>query len=936
MKAKLATAALLACLAAAVAAAPASAEFGLKEIEATATNEDGSAATQAGSHPYAFTANIAVNTTVKIIEGKAFEVPEEEARDVLAQLPPGLVANPSAVQTCSAADFAFAEESACPNSSVLGIFNLTFGFGEPSLLHVPIYNLAPPPGSVARLGFRALGVPVTVDANLLPRPPYNVMANSLKIAQGGFFYRGSLVLWGNPASPAHDAERGECGASDAKDLCPVSITERPFTLLPRSCTGPLPFEVKADSWQHPGIFHKYFPSAEGMSGCSKLAFSPQFDSQLSTDQASSPTGLAFNLNVTDPGLENPEGNAVSDIKRAEVTLPKGVTINPSQAEGLLACSKAQLAAETPTSAPGEGCPEASKVGSVEVETPLLESTVLKGGLFVATPHDNLAENSLIALYMTIKSPERGVDVNLAGKVVPDPKTGQLVATFDDLPQLPFAHFRLRFREGGRSALISPPACGTYTTVSTFTPWANPNAPYTTTSSFQVSKGVNGAPCPPPGAPPFDPGFEAGSQNNAAGQYSPFAMRLTRPDGNQDLTRFSAKLPLGVLGRLAGTSQCSAAQIATAKANTGIQELRNPSCPSGSKIGDIRSGAGVGSQLTYVPGSLYLAGPFNGAPISVVGVVPAVAGPFDLGTVVVQVALRIDPRTAEVSVDGNASDPIPHFLAGIPLSVKDIQVNVDKPNFTLNPTSCAVENTVASIWGGGLNIFSSADDVPVLRAARYQAAGCAALGFKPSLDLKLKGGTRRGAFPSLRAVVRPRAGDANIETAVTRLPSSAFLEQGHFGTICTRVQYAAKACPAKSVYGHVRAFTPLLSEPLEGPVYLRSSNHNLPDLVFSLHGLVDFEAIGRIDSKEGGIRATFAEVPDAPIEKVVLQMQGGKKGLIVNSTNICRGKHRVDAPLTAHNGKRVTLQPLLRATGCGKKQSRKSQQHKRARAASVGR
>jgi hypothetical protein len=301
----------------------------------------------------------------------------------------------------------------------------------------------------------------------------------------------------------------------------------------------------------------------------------------------------------------------------------------------------------------------------------------------------------------------------------------------------------------------------------------------------------------------------------------------------------------------------------------------------------------------------------------VGIVSAVAGPFDVGTVVVREALQVNPRTGQVTADGAHSDPIPHILAGIPLSVRDIQVHVDRPSFTYNPTSCDPFATKAGIWGGGMNLFSIADDSPVSREDRFQAANCSQLAFKPRLSLKLKGGTRRGSNPALHSVLRPRNDDANISSAVVRFPRSAFLDQAHIRTICTRVQYAAKACPPGAIYGHVRAFTPILAEPLEGPLYLRSSNHNLPDVVFSLHGLVDFEAVGRVDSKSGGIRLTFTGVPDAPISKVVVDMQGAKKGLIINSTNLCAAKHRANVHFGAHNAKQTTIKPLVQA-GCPKR------------------
>jgi len=400
------------------------------------------------------------------------------------------------------------------------------------------------------------------------------------------------------------------------------------------------------------------------------------------------------------------------------------------------------------------------------------------------------------------------------------------------------------------------------------------------------------------------------------------MRLTRRDADQDLTRFDATLAPGVLAKLKGVAKCPDAAIAAAKAKTGKAELASPSCPANSRLGGLWGGAGVGSQLTYVPGDLYLSGPVGKAPLSVVGIVPAVAGPFDVGTVVVRQALRLNPVSGRAEVDGASSDPIPHILAGIPLKVRDIRVDVDRPQFTLNPTSCDPEQTVAEIWGGGSDVFSIADDRPVTRSSRFQAANCSRLPFKPKLAIKLKGGTKRGAHPALTATYRPRRGDANVESIQARLPRSAFLEQAHIRTICTRVQFAAEACPPRSVYGHVTATTPLLEEPLSGPVYLRSSNNDLPDMVLDLHGLVDVEVAARIDSVKGGIRATFPKAPDAPLTKVVLRMQGARKGLIVNSTDLCARRNRATVALGAQNGKRRAVRPVVEAKGCGGKGARR--------------
>ena len=908
---------------------PAVPTFGLCGLDVTFAGSKGSPAMQAGSHPFSITNTLAVNTT---IDPKLGKVPVDAIKDLRIDFPPGLVANPGATPQCTNADFVTLvnDQPTCPTAAAIGVATVEANSPE-TFFKQPVYNLVPAPGVVARIGFVVAHVAVSLDLSVNPNPPYNPIASVSNVPQAAAFYSSRVTVWGNPADPVHDAERGSC-VSPAPDTCPVSIANRPFLPMPRSCAGPLRTSFKVVSWQNPTaplppytvLSHDDAePPNPSPTGCSILAFAPQVDSQPTTDQAESPSGFDFNIDVNNEGLDNPDGIAQSDIKKTVVTLPEGVTVNPSVAEGLATCTKADFESESVDSEVGEGCPEASKVGTVEVETPLLEGKILKGQVFVAAQDDPAtaepgAENpfdSLIALYMVIKDPGLGVLVKLPGKVEPDAETGQLVTTFGEapyeVPQFPFSHFRFHFREGGRSPLITPPACGNYTTKVEFTPWANPSQPLTTTASFGISRGVGGGPCPTGGPAPFAPGFEAGSINNSAGAYTPFYLRLIRHDGEQDLTRFSFALPPGLVGKIAGVAKCPDAAIQTAKAKTGRQELASPSCPAASQIGRTLAGAGVGSQLTYVPGRLYLAGPFGGDPLSVIAITPAVAGPFDAGTVVVHVALTLDPRTAQVQVDSARSDPIPHILKGIPLRLRDLRAYADRPQFTLNPTDCDPAQVRATLFGSYLDFFNPADDVPVSVSTRFQAVNCASLGFKPALSLKLKVGTKRGAHPALEAVLRPRSGDANLAGTVVRLPHSAFLDQAHIRTVCTRVQYAAKQCPAGSIYGHVRAFSPLLDEPLEGPIYLRSSDHDLPDLVFALHGVVDIETSARIDSIKGGIRATFENVPDAPLSKAVVQMQGAKKGVIVNSTDLCHATHRARVDFSAHNGKLESIRPVLK-------------------------
>jgi hypothetical protein len=654
-------------------------------------------------------------------------------------------------------------------------------------------------------------------------------------------------------------------------------------------------------------------------------FNPTAMLKPTTSQGTSGSGLDYELNLPTKGLEFQNLNYDSETKRAEVKLPVGMTVNPSQAEGLGICTEADLARETYNSVPNVGCPESSKIGSVVAKSPVIDRDAV-GSLYIAKPYEN-PFGSLVALYMVLKIPDRGVLVKLAGKVSLDPETGQLTTVFDDIPELPVSSFELHFREGARAPLVTPTTCGSHTAISNFNPWSAPGKVLSKTNSFQITSGPDRGPCPTGGLPPFRPGLVAGSINNAAGSFSPFNVRLTRNDNEQEITHFSIKLPPGELGKLAGVPFCSEAAIAAAKARTGIhggeEELRNPSCPAASQVGTSLGGAGVGQVLVYVPGKIYLAGPYNGSAISIVAITAAKAGPFDLGNVVIREALQINPETGEVFVDATGSDPIPHIIQGVPVRLKDIRAYVDRPDFALNPTDCTRTSTASTLLGAGLDFASEADDRPITVSTPFQVADCAALPFKPKLALKLKGGTRRGSHPSFTAILKGQGlGAAGIARSEVTLPRSEFVENAHFKTICTRVQFKADkvpgaGCPAGAIYGKASAVTPLLDEPLSGPVFLRSSEHQLPDLVIALHsGKIDVTLVGRIDSVKGQLRTTFESVPDAPVTSFRLEMQGGKKGLFVNSTNLCAKQYRAKAAFDGQNGKQLAFNPAMQAK-CGK-------------------
>ncbi len=960
-------------------ASPAIAQIGFSEFDVAFTGPKGETVTQAGSHPFA------MSTTLHFQAGEGGSL-EEAAKDILVSQVAGFAGNPTAVPRCPTADFltGFPLDSglsgkinvpSCADASAVGVVTVTITTGTVEVpVYGAIYNLEPPPGVAAKLGFYASGVPVTLELGVSETPPYNVIGGPTNLTQALELLGSAFTLWGTPADPAHDTLRGHCiaPASGASlGSCHAAIAEVPFLTLPRACEGPLATSYAIDSWQHPGAklsndhpdlsdpnwvrgavqTHETAGNPVGMTGCAQLGFAPEISAQPTSKAATSPSGLDFSLDTENEGLANPDGLSNADVDKAVVTLPRGFSTNPALAEGLNVCSEAQFAAETPYSAPGEGpnfappgvaCPEAAKIGSVEVETPILEGKLLKGSLFIATPYEN-PFNSLIAIYMVIKDPELGIVVKVPLRVSADPVTGQLTTFAEDLPPFPVSHFRLHFREGTRSPLATPSACGTYDGLNgdpepvraTLYP-SSGGAPVRTSSAFSIISGPEGNACPNGGLPPFHPGLIAGTLNNAAGHFSPFNLRLSRTDSEQEITHFSIKLPPGITGKLAGIPYCPDAAIAQAIARTGPhggqEELNSPSCPASSEVGHTLAGAGVGSSLAYAPGKVYLAGPYHGSNLSIVAITAGVVGPFDLGTVVVRQALKIDPETAEVFIDSTGSDPIPHIIKGIPVHLRDIRAYVDRPNFVLNPTDCTRTSTASTLLGSGLDFGSEADDRPVTVSTPFQAADCAALPFKPKLALSLKGGTRRGDYPAFKATLAMNGiGEAGIARAQVTLPKSEFIANAHFNTICTRVQFKAgqgngTSCPAGSVYGRARATTPILGEPLTGPVFLRSSEHQLPDLVVALHNSqVDFDLVGHVDSVKGKLRNTFEAAPDAPVSSFVLEMQGGKKGLFENSTNLCAGTRRALSAFTGQNGKVWDTKPVMRVK-CPKGRTAK---HKRA-------
>jgi hypothetical protein len=567
------------------------------------------------------------------------------------------------------------------------------------------------------------------------------------------------------------------------------------------------------------------------------------------------------------------------------------------------------------------CPDSSKIGTARIDAPAVVGHPLEGVVYLASPHQNPFD-SLLAFYISVNDPQSGVVTKLPGLIEADPQTGRLTMTISEMPQLPFEDIRFELFKGSTAPLKTGIACGTFRVNSDLTPWTAPASVVVHSSdTFTIEKGAAAGDCvtDEPSAP-NKPTFEAGSFEPTGGVYSPFSLKLTRPDGTQQLSSIDATLPKGLIAKLAGIPYCSEAALASAAAKSGQQELAGPSCPAASRVGAINAGAGAGPTPFYLQGNVFLAGAYKGAPLSLAAIVPAVAGPFDLGDVVVRIALRLDSELAQIHA---VSDPLPSILEGIPLSIRSVLLSLDRGQFTLNPTNCGsttITGSVAALTGQAIALNE-----------HFQVGECGKLGFKPKLALSLRGSTKRRANPSLRADFTPRGGDANLGQAIITLPKTALLDNAHIQGVCTRAEFAASHCPANSVYGYAKAVTPLLDAPIQGPVYLRSSDSSLPDLVADLRGQINFVIGARIDAtRGGGIRASFENVPDIPLSQFSLTLSGGKTGLIKNGRNVCARANRAAVLLGGQNGKTINVSPML-ANGCKKAgKARKGAKHKRTK------
>jgi hypothetical protein len=950
---------------------------------------------QAGAHAdWTLSFDLAHNN-----DGKTFN----DLRSTLVNYPAGFMGNGNAdaFPTCTLTQLLaqappVGSGALCPPASQVGTISFEVTLKEkPVKLTSPLYNMEVTSRGVASLlGYKTAIITQTLPVVVRPTDS-GLTGSSIDTEEIGEAHKIELTVWGVPAAHEHDAERGMvCGEFSAPNQVECEgggeearFPPKPFLANPTSCGSEPAESMKADSWEEPqpegwlanfaiepgprSAVTKVGPFVE----CERIHFDPAIQVKPSTPDAESPSGLSVALEVPQT-WENPYTIATSNVKDVTVTLPAGYTVNPSDGNGLAVCTPAEYEAETAASTPQ--CPPESKLGTVSIETPLLAQTI-GGDVYLAQPYDNVPAfgdaqhpgGSLLALYVVAKEPVHGIVVKTAGKVVPDPVTGQLTSTFEDLPQQAFSRVTFDLKQGVTSPLVSPPACGTLSATATMAPSSDPSSPRVVSNTLTIEHGIGGGACPPGGVPPFKPAVVAGTNNNAAGRYSPFYLRVERQDGEQEITGFSTLMPPGLTGNLTDIPFCSDAQIAHAREQTGAQAETSPACPAASQIGTSIAEAGVGSILAQTPGKLYLAGPFEGAPFSVVDITSAKVGPFDLGTVVVHLPLLINQTTAQVSIPSGPPDQIPHIIDGIVIHLRDIRVYINRPDFMINPTSCEPMSVGATVIGAGANVASPTDDQPVSLSDHFQAADCQSLAFKPTFTARASGKTSKADGTSLHVSLSyPKAAQgtqANIKEVKVELPKQLPSRLSTLQKACTSQQFKANpaGCPAASVVGHAKAVTPILPVALEGPAYFVSYGASkFPELVLVLQGYgVTIDLHGEtFISKAGITSSTFKTVPDQPVASFELTLPAGPNSALTNNGSLCKatntitvkkrvkihrkghiktitrkvkkkiaGKLLMPTTMIAQNGAEIHHSTTISVSGCGKAKAKaKHGRHKTRR------
>ncbi|MGH2903271.1 MAG: hypothetical protein ACRDK7_06775 [Solirubrobacteraceae bacterium] len=879
---------------------PALASFAVTEFKAEAINQNGTLDTRAGSHPYEAT------TSFTFSQGTNGEYPEDvsgNVKDIELELPPGFIGNPQATQQCPLATFE-AKSEECPADTQVGVVTITFGGYLDGPDTQPVYNLAPRVDHVAEFGFAAVAqlARSVITAGVKPGDGYRVVTDAAEVPTGAN-QEGRLPIvgvaftfWGVPADPTHNAERGQicddqatfgggCRSGGQADDGPLT----PFLTNPTNCqSGPLTTTLRVDSWQSPGHYLTNAAQSPQPTGCEKLTFHPTLSVEPETTQADSPTGATFRLRV--PQNPNTYGLGTPTLDDTTVTLPRGLSIDPSAANGLAGCTNEQIGigTEDPIT-----CPAASKLGTIEVFTPLLPNgpngeAPLTGGIYLGTP----IRGQEYRIFLAISG--HGVSIRLLGDISADPTTGQLTATFEHNPPLPFSELVLRFFGGPRAALANPLSCTPATTTSDLTPYSSPETPDATpASTFQVTGCANPA--------PFTPTLTAGTAPSTAGAYTTFALQLSRTDGQQYISRIpTTTLPPALAANLSSVPLCPSAAAAAG------------TCEPPSQIGTVTVGAGPGPEPFYLKdGRVYLTEGYEGDPYGLSIVVPAIAGPYNLGTVVVRAGIAVDPHTAAVTVQ---ADPVPTILEGIPLRLRYIDVTISRPSFILNPTNCSpasIATTVLSQQGSTASLSSP-----------FFASNCSALPFAPVFVASTQGAASgRGSGASLDVRVAQHPGEAAIHSVHVELPKLLPARETTLNQACPEAAFAANpaSCPAGSIIGSAEASTPLLANPLRGPVYFVShAGAKFPELVTVLEGdaiTIDLASETHIAST-GIISSTFASVPEVPVTSFELRLpEQTNSALASPAGNLCGRTLTTPTSVIAASGATLIQATPITITGC---------------------
>jgi hypothetical protein len=836
--------------------------FEIEGFTATATDELGNLFTQAGGHPYQAESGFHFPLG-PVVGGNQY--PSEPPKETIVELPPGFIGNPQAMPQCTLSQlnlhFLF---SGCPAASRVGTLNLNLGFTG---LDWDVYNLVPERGYAAEFGVNILGNSIVFYGRLRSGSDYGLTVTVPGIPKEPPTSEYRLTFFGTPA-----AQNGS-GAPAV-----------PFLTNPTNCAASEVTRIKADSWQHPGVWRETSTTSPNVTGCDRVPFTPSIAVTPENTVAGAPSGYDVDLSVPQ---NQSAGVAQAALKKAVVTLPAGVSVSPSAASGLGACTPAQVALHSSEAA---NCPDSSKIGTVEIDTPLLNDP-LKGAVYLASQGDN-PFNSLLAVYIAVSDPQTGIVIKLAGQVAPNPVTGQLTATFDNNPQLPFNDLKLDFNTGPRAPLVNPVACGTYTTTTELTPYTG-TPPATPSSSFQINQG-----CASP--QPFAPGFVAGMVSPQAGTFSPFTATFSRSGDEQTFGALSVKAPPGLTGVLTGVPLCPEPQASQG------------TCGAGSLIGHTTVAAGPGSNPFTLGGQVFLTGPYKGAPFGLSVVVPAVAGPLNLGTVVVRASIAVDPTTAGLTI---TSDPLPQILQGIPLDLRSVNVTIDRPNFTLNPTDCS------PLAIGG--VVQSGQNTNVSVSSPFRVGSCAGLKFEPRFSASTSGKTSKANGASLSVkLTYPSTPEANLASVKVDLPKALPSRLKTLQKACLARVFEANpaTCPAESVVGRAKATTSILPVPLEGPAYFVShGGEAFPSLIVVLQGYgVTVDLVGTtFISKAGITSSTFKTVPDVPVGMFELNLPEGKYSALAANANLCTSKLAMPTAFVGQNGAEIHQSTPIAVTGCAK-------------------